>query len=254
MLFDRYDQIRIINLAHRTDRRAEMIRELRRVGLDGDPRVSFFDACTFADAGTFYSKGARGAYHSHLTILEEAAREGRSVLIFEDDVDFTPEAASYDLPETPPIFYGAYNPTRPDDLPNSDIMGSHFMGFSADTARMVATYLRTILNSGHHPPIDGAYVWFRRAHPEVRTVFATSQLGNQRPSRTDIAALRFYDRMPGLRQAATLARKARSSRTGRSGLGGAAALAAGGLTLIAAVLAQRRIARTRSRKPWTSQP
>lgn len=241
MLFDAYDSIRIVNLAHRTDRRAEMLRELRRVGLEGDPKVSFFEACTFPDAGTFYSKGARGAYQSHLTILEEAAREGRSVLIFEDDLDFAPDILSYDLPETPPIFYGAYEALTPDDLPNSDIVGAHFMGFDAQTAGRVATFLRTILASGHHPPIDGAYVWFRRAHPEVGTVFATEPLGHQRASRTDIAPLRFYDRAPGLRRAASLARRIRRATGRRSGGEAiATAVAAGGAALLGLLAAVRR--------------
>lgn len=207
MLFDRYDSIRIINLPHRSDRRADMLGELRRVGLKGDPRVSFFDACAFADAGTFSSKGARGVFHSHLAILEDAAAHGRSVLIFEDDLDFTPEVFTYDLPALPPIFYGAYYASDPDDLPNSDIVGAHFMGFDARTAGRIAAYLRTVLASGHHPPIDGGYIWFRKAHPEVETVFAPVPLGQQRPSRTDIAAVRFYDRLPALRGAASFARK-----------------------------------------------
>lgn len=212
MLFDKYDSIRVINLAHRTDRRAEMLAELRRVNLGSDPRVSFFDARTFPEAGTFSSKGARGVFHSHLAILEEAARDGRSVLIFEDDLDFAPDIASYALPDTPPIFYGAYYAKTPGDLPNSDIVGAHFMGFDAPTAGRIAAFLQTILASGHHPPIDGAYVWFRRAHPDVRTVFAPQPLGRQRLSRTDIAPLRFYDRVPGLRHAASYARKVRRDK------------------------------------------
>lgn len=240
MLFDAYDSIRIVNLAHRTDRRAEMLRELRRVGLEGDPRVAFFEACTFSDAGTFTSKGARGCFHSHLAILEEAEREGRSILILEDDLDFAPGIAGYELSQAPPIFYGAYEAAKPHDLPNSDIAGSHFMGFDAPTARQVVAYLRTILASGHHPPIDGAYVWFRRAHPEVRTVFAPQPLGHQRPSRTDIAPLRFYDRMPGLRHAATLARRVQRSARRPDAGSVVTAVAAGGAAVLGLLAGVRR--------------
>ena len=62
---------------------------------------------------------------------------------------------------------------------------------------------------GQLAPIDGSYVWFRRAHPELKTVFADPQVAFQRPSRTDIGDQRFYDRLPGLRSAANLARRLR---------------------------------------------
>lgn len=207
MLFDRFDVIRVINLPYRTDRRADMIAELRRVGLHGDPRVAFFDAIAPDDAGTFTSKGAHGVYRSHLAILEEAAAAGRSVLILEDDVDFASGVRDFVLPERWSIFYGAHYASDPADLHNSDIIGAHFMGFSAEAARRIAPYLRAILASGDHPPIDGAYVWFRRAHPDVATVFADPALAEQRSSRTDIADLRWFDRSPGLRQGVSLARR-----------------------------------------------
>ena len=207
VLFDAFDMIRIINLTHRTDRRADMLGELRKVGLEGDPRVSFFNACSFDDAGTFRSKGERGVFHSHLAILEEAAANGRSVLILEDDVDFDDAVVSYRLPKPCSIFYGSYSASNPDDLAGSDITGAHFMGFDADAAKHVADYLNKILRNGDQPPIDGAYVWFRRAYPKVLTQFAQPILGDQRPSRSDIADVRFFDALPGLREAASLGRR-----------------------------------------------
>lgn len=206
MIFDRFDAIRVINLPQRTDRRAEMLAELRRVGLAKDERVAFFDACSFADAGTFSSQGARGCYHSHLAILEEAAAAGQSVLILEDDCDFTSAVRSYEPPEAWSIFYGGYAAGSP-DLDKSDIVGSHFMGFTAEAARRLVPYLRTILASGDHPPIDGAYVWFRRAHPGVRTAFAVPPLGRQRPSRTDIGELGSFERVPLIGHVLPWARK-----------------------------------------------
>lgn len=195
MIFDHFDQIRIINLAARVDRREEMLGELRRVGLGEGERVRFFSACSFADAGTFYSKGARGCYHSHLEILEEAAAAGQSVLILEDDCDFTPSVETFQLPPEWSILYGGYTAMSA-DLDKSDIVGSHFMGFTAEAAQRLVPYLHDILASGDHPSIDGAYVWYRRAHPDVRTAFAVPPLGRQRPSRTDVGELRFFDRLP----------------------------------------------------------
>lgn len=217
MIFDAFDRIRIVNLPHRRDRRVEMERELARLGLSGDPRVAFFAAIRPDDPGDFSSIGARGVYASQRAILAEAAAAGQSVLILEDDCDFAPEANRYDAPTDWDIFYGGYVPSDPADLPGSDIIGAHMMGFTAAGARMVTDYLTGLTYTGAHPPIDAAYVWFRRAHPDVRTRFADPPLAHQRPSRTDIAELSFYDRWPGLRDAANAARrvKRRLTRAGR---------------------------------------
>lgn len=213
MLFDKFDNIRIINLAHRRDRRRQMLGELRKVGLDKSPRVRFFKAFSFPDPGPFSSRGAHGCFYSHHAVLREAADSGKSLLILEDDCDFLPNISAYRMPSDWDIFYGGYEAADPDDLQNSDIIGGHFIGFNADTARRVADYLDEMLKPGFCscdiPPVDGAYVWFRRAYPDVRTVFAMPQLGAQRPSRTDIADLKFFDRLPVLRQVSSLARRAK---------------------------------------------
>ncbi|MEP2102424.1 MAG: hypothetical protein ABJP02_13050 [Parasphingorhabdus sp.] len=207
MIFDQFDSIRIINLPYRTDRRAEMEGELSRLGLLDDPRVAFFNAFQFEDAGTFSSPGARGVYQSHLAILEEAANNGHRVLILEDDCDFIPEASSY-APQQPwSIFYGGYEASDPSNLMASDIIGAHMMGFSPETATHLVDYLKNLKYEGMHPPIDGAYIWYRRSFPEVDTLFAEPALGNQRPSRTDIAELRFFDKIPIVRDFVRVARK-----------------------------------------------
>lgn len=211
MIFDYFDEIRIINLPSRKDRRALMLGELRRVGLADDPRVEFFDALSFPDAGSFTSRGARGVFHSQLEILEQAAKRGHSVLILEDDVDFVDGVENYRLEKGWAIFYGGYYPDDPQNLHESDIVGAHMMGFSAAIVSDVAAYLRSISVEGIHPPIDGAYVWFRRAHPDIPTLFAKPPLGNQRPSRSDIADLQFYDKIPLLRQGAAVARTVKRS-------------------------------------------
>lgn len=206
-MFAPFDIIRIINLPERTDRRREMERELAALGLSGDPRVAFFPATRPNDAGPFGSIGARGVYQSQLAILREAAMRGCSVLILEDDCAFAPNAAVFDFGENWDIFYGGYYAADPGNLADSDIIGAHMMGFSARGAREVCAYLDTLHFDQGHPPIDGAYVWFRRAHPEVPTRFAVPPLANQRPSRSDIADQPFYDKVPLLRESAAFARK-----------------------------------------------
>ena len=207
MMIDAFDRIRIVNLENRRDRRNQMKTELRHAGLHDDPRVAFFSAIRPVDRGDFTSIGARGVYTSQKAILDEAAAVGESVLILEDDCDFAPHLADYGTTDAWDIFYGGYEASDPMNLHGSDIIGAHMMGFSAKGARMMSDYLGTLRYTGIHPPIDGAYVWFRRAHPEVPTHFATPPLGHQRPSRTDIADLAFFDRWPGLKAMASIARQ-----------------------------------------------
>lgn len=198
-VFDQFDQIHIINLPHRTDRRREMDMELGRLGLANDPSVRYFPAIRPSDPGDFTSIGARGCFESQKIILRTAAAANQSVLILEDDCDFVAEAQFYQLEGSWDIFYGGHNAARPDDLDNSDIMGAHMMGFSSEGAKAVSAYLEQLEYDGVHPPIDAAYVWFRRAYPKVPTHFAVPPLAGQRASRSDIADLKWFDRLPIIR-------------------------------------------------------
>jgi len=210
MIFDKFDMIRIINLPERTDRRRRMIRELQRAGIADDPRVAFFPAIRPKEALTHSSIGMHGVFLSHHTILKEAAAKNASVLILEDDCDFVPNIRDYRAPEGWDIFYGGYYADQPDRLQESDIIGAHMMGFTAAAAKQVADYFATLKPEGQFPPIDGAYVWFRRANPEVKAVFAEPAIGNQRASRTDIGNQAIYDRLPVIRHAVELARQFRN--------------------------------------------
>lgn len=207
-VFSSYDRIQIVNLPHRTDRRREMEREIDK--LDIAAPVSFFPAIKMEDPGPFMRVGSHGAYHSHLKILQDAAAQGESVLILQDDCEFLPDVRNFKLPPGTDIFYGGYSASDPVDLHGSDIIGAHFMGFSAPAAYKAAKYLEALLdpafppepnaakvpgfNPAIRPPIDGALVWFRRLHPELRTEFA--MLSKQRSSRTDIGDLSLIDRLP----------------------------------------------------------
>jgi glycosyl transferase family 25 len=206
-MFEPFDSVRIINLPERRDRRREMMRELTTLGLANDPRVAFFPAIRPAEAGPFSSIGARGCYESHLAILREAVAADRSVLILEDDCAFTPSVHSYEFSGDCDIFYGGYYATDPENPAAGLIFGSHMMGFTATGATKICAYLDALEFEGTHPTIDAAYVWFRRAHPDVRTCFASSTLAVQRSSRSDIADLAFYDRVPLLRDVVGLARR-----------------------------------------------
>src|SRR5690606_22435902 len=122
MSFDNFDRIRVVNLPDRVDRRKEMSRQLTKVGLHDDPRVSFFPAKRFQDAGIFRSAGSRGCFTSHREVITEAAEAGESVLIFEDDCTFLPEAVAFDMPLQWDVFYGGYVASDPENPETSDII------------------------------------------------------------------------------------------------------------------------------------
>ena len=70
------------------------------------------------------------------------------------------------------------------------------MGFSCYGAKLVSAYLEQLEGDGIHPPIEAAHIWYHRAYPPVRTHFAVPPLVGQRPSRSDIADLKWFDRYP----------------------------------------------------------
>lgn len=217
MLLSDYDRVRIINLPERSDRRREMNKQLKIAGLTG-ANVAYFPAVRPDSAGPFTSRGMYGSFLSHKGVLEEAAKANESVLILEDDCNFLPAAKDYDIPPCD-IFYGSHG----DDA--DVIIGAHCMGFSADAVTKVSAYLADYTSPDFatdpiaskevgydpniRPPIDGAYVWFRRAHPELATRFAF--LTYQRPSRSDCTPAGTLDRIPIIRDIVEFGRRVREA-------------------------------------------
>lgn len=183
--------------------------ELATIGLLDDPRVAFFPAIRPTERKDFTSIGARGVYEGQKLLLTEAAARGQSILILEDDCAFRSGVRDFVAPGEWDIFYGGYLARQPEDLWHSDIEGAHMMGFSAEGARLVAGYLADLRYEGIHPPIDAAYVWFRREYPSVPTQFAVPPLARQRSSRSDIAP-KAWDRLPLLRSASSALRQVRN--------------------------------------------
>jgi glycosyl transferase family 25 len=203
MFFDEFDRIYVINLRSRSDRRQEMELEFRKLGLEGDERIVFFDAIACDDAGPFKRVGSLGAFLSHLAILEMHRDTQYTLLILQDDCEFVPivgrvQSSGWD------ILYGGYTASDPSDLINSDIIGAHCMGFRSTVLPSLVTFLRAVYSGQHRPPgiplhapaapIDGSLVWYRRSHPEVRTVF--QKVAFQRSSKTDIGDPSAIDRFP----------------------------------------------------------
>jgi len=222
-IFKSFDRIYVINLADRADRRRDMAAELASIGTSfDDPRVRLFPAIRPDDAGPFRTIGARGAFLSQLGILTEARDLGcHRILMFEDDLDFVPGFTAAIGPALDmldilggDIFYGGY--IFPDGRGHVDatatplalaehdnpIRLAHFMGFGRAAIEGLVPYLEAMLNRAAGDPaggpmdVDGAYNWFREAHPEISAWLAQPQLGVQRPSRTDISAPGPIDRLP----------------------------------------------------------
>ena len=231
ILTDFFDCILVINLHSRNDRRIEVEGELNKIGLSfKDGSAEILSASRFPDAGGFDSIGARGCFDSHLRALKTAYdRKSKCVLILEDDCDFIDDiqnklpSALHHLAATPwSIFYGGHLSKFATDgdqrgiskiSPSQSLSGSHFIAVSAAALSTLIEYLEAMRSREPGSPeggpmhVDGAYSWFRKDHPECETWVAQPQLGIQRPSRTDIHHLKFYDKVIGLRQAADVVRR-----------------------------------------------
>jgi glycosyl transferase family 25 len=188
-----YDRIALINLEKRADRRVQMRRELARIGLGDDPRVRFFPAIEPFDRGRWKNIGEHGCFMSHYAVVQEAARSGESLLLLEDDCDFTDAAMSSDWGRGSDIFYGGYWVPDFSDPHGGIVQGAHCMGFSSRTLQPLAKFFEQLLEESRPPPADGVYVDFRRQYPDLVTSFARPQIAVQRQSASDISPGR-YDR------------------------------------------------------------
>lgn len=218
--FDGFDAIYVINLPSRADRRSEMEEQLAKADLSFlNGRVRLFDAVRPDEAGAFPSIGARGCFLSHLGVLQTAERQGcERFLILEDDANVskalqrTGDAVAAQLGEDEwSMFYGGYEAAEwcadeasaacpvPADV---GLRQTHAIAFTRAAVPSVIGYLEAMLaRPAGHPEggpmhVDGAYSWFRRAHPDLVTLASREQLFTQRFSRTDIAEPGLIDRLP----------------------------------------------------------
>lgn len=233
-LLDTFDRICIINLPERTDRRRDVARELRRLGvsIDGD-RVRFFAATRPAGPGDYPSTGARGCFLSHLQVLREARADGvQRLLVLEDDVMFTAamsRARALAEPLRDSSWHLAYpghalaarpGPLRwlatTEPLVCAHCYAVHERAMDTVIAHLEACMARPVghpLGSPMH--YDGALTLLRRQRPELITLLASRSLAGQRASRSDIIGPSWLDRLPAaalLRSLKNAARRMAESR------------------------------------------
>ncbi|SCY21789.1 glycosyltransferase family 25 protein [Paracoccus tibetensis] len=234
-------EMMVINLPERRDRRAEFERQLRTIGLSlGHPQVRLCAAIRPPDAGDFPSIGAHGCFMSHLSVLRQARDDGKArIMICEDDLNFSRSLSrrasllATELSEQPwDIFYGFTNggvrgtQLRPGGqlvrlAPDQRFECSHIMAFSGRAIARLVPYLEAMLaRRGGDPDggpmhVDGAYAWFRHAHPQLTAIAAHPDMGYQRASLTNVSHPGAKDRTPGVRSVAALARKVKNLVTAR---------------------------------------
>jgi hypothetical protein len=236
-MLDIFDQVLIINLASRPDRWSEIQTQFQAIGCEVDGhRIARFDAVRPLDAAGFPSLGARGCYLSHLGALRQARDAGvNRLLIIEDDLDFCRDFKQRwdglrdDLDSGGwSFFYGVGEfdqqglaRTKAGLLkarPDTQIGTTPFVGLSRDGIMRSIAFLEAALLRPPGSPeggpmhVDGAYNWVRRLNPSLETLMAAPHLGSQRPSRTDIHQLKWFDQLPGIRGLANWARRMRAKR------------------------------------------
>lgn len=233
-LLDYFERIEIINLVDRTDRRQEMLAQLKRIDLSLLPaRVEFFPAQRPATRGDWPSVGARGCFISHYEVLRRARDEGlRNIVVLEDDCDFAPEFAQQQqrrltqaLSKTPwDILYLGHREqvgingsvallawTRP-------LMTAHAYAVNGGILPRLVKHLEQVMHrpSGHpeggRQHYDGALSTFRVQNEDIKTVIVVPSVGTQRSSRSDIYENRWFDRAWGIRSMVGKLRKLKRSR------------------------------------------
>jgi len=237
-----FDQIYIINLIAREDRRAEMKIQLKKVGLNyRESAVQFFSTVKPESAEDWPTTGTKGCFMSHMNVLKNAKLNGyKKILIFEDDLNFSqnfiihlPEIIQQLNTKSWDLFYGGYqmdgkkalspqSKFKTQILSQSDLIeiennqtihSAHFIGFNEQAINELPDYLEAIFNrpsgdpKGGHMPIDGAYNWYRKAYPNRKTLISIPPIGYQRSSRTDIHELPWFDKAPVINNLTATLRK-----------------------------------------------
>jgi glycosyl transferase, family 25 len=213
-----FQQIYIINLPHRADRRREMGYQLEKIGLSYEnPIVCLFPAVRPETSAGFPNITARGCFLSHLKVLRDAYTRGfQRILILEDDLNLAPDfkkrivkvVAELELYDWS-IFYGGCTLDALPELtkrgellpiwPSDSILTSHFMGFRGPAIGAIATFFQTLLIKPPSDPrgrlkhVDEAYHRFRHAFPEKLTLLAMPELGAHRGSTAAVDGSRWFN-------------------------------------------------------------
>jgi len=204
-LFAGFGSRRLISMKTRAERRQRIDGSLARYGLSLEELgVEIFEGLSFDDANGFPSKGVRGCFTSHMTLMRECAASGKAMLVLEDDIDFdfsritafrraVPDLqqAEWDM-----VILGYLSPTTSGkprlERYDGGTIGGHFYGVTPAFARAVADYMQSCTTRPPGDPEggpmyrDGAFSMFRERQSELVTKLAIPSLGGQFSSRSDL--------------------------------------------------------------------
>ncbi len=216
------DAIYVINLEHRADRRIEMAQQLSRIGLDYDhPKVRLFPAMRPESPGEFPNIGSRGCFLSHLNILKDARAQGFDcIFILEDDADFTTQLCNISKTDaaliketTWDMFHlgnaYSFDGNTDDDygvftsvIKSAPLKLTHAIIFKKAAITDLIPYFEAIIARKFGDPlggpmhVDGAYSWFRNAHPNITAMVTKKIWVVQRSSKTDIHDTGWKEHIP----------------------------------------------------------
>ncbi len=213
-LFAGFGSRRLISMKIRVERRQRIDHSLARYGLSLEKlEVEVFDGLVFDEPNGFPSKGVRGCFTSHMTLMQECAASGKSMLVLEDDIDFdfgriaafrkiVPDlqADDWDLVYLGYVMPETRGPLRLERYSGGTI-GGHFYGVKPDFARAVADYMLSCTTRPPGDPIggpmyrDASFSMFRGRNPEWVTKLAMPSLGGQSSSRSDLTP-KSYHKLP----------------------------------------------------------
>lgn len=225
-----FDRVVVISLAHRVDRRKRICREMAKLGLyvGETPGVEFFDAIRPTEANGFPSAARRGSFLSHSSVARMALRDGlENILIIEDDAVFGPAMMQYgerlcgelESREWDIAFFGYLNVELPAGpvgwVPlQGERLGMHCYGLNGRRLKELTEYMTLVeTREAGHPDgarfgADPTYVMFCARTPDCVTLMARPNLSLQGSIASDLSP-RWFDKWPGLRQSAAVARRAR---------------------------------------------
>ena len=212
-----FDHAIVLNLASRLDRRAEMSREIAQLGWP-ENQISWYPAIDPRTPAGFINGGVRGCFLSHLAALNMARNaEYQTILMLEDDCAFSPHFKAMAAMAVADTTWGICYLGHIENVPaapgvfaewpaESGVSLTHCYAVRWPVLPLLCRYFEAMLlrppgsRDGGPMAADGALAWFRRAHPEIRTMMASPSVAGQRPSRSDLSP-HLVDRIPVVRHA-----------------------------------------------------
>ena len=233
-LYEYFDQVTVISLPFRTDRRKELEVELKLIEWDRD-KVLIFDAIRPEQAANFASIGELGCFLSHLKVITDAYTGGvNNLLIMEDDVSFNSCFFSVErnliqemsLLKADVIFFGH---NLDCEKQNKNVLfelseekrvrriGTHCYALSRKAMLPLIKYLHEVQSKEPgHPEggsmgIDGCLNMFLERHPQYKAYLSNPSIAYQRSSRQDIHTWHFFDKNPLTRPIISFLRRIKNS-------------------------------------------